>query len=224
MTSQSKRGMQPYSLSEEAIVSSKASPFRMPELPQDQAETLLRRMAGGDESALAALYKRWADRVCSVAFWFLQDPDEAADVVGETFWQAWRSAAEYDSTRASGATWLLMIARSRALDRVRAGRRRSAWTTARPTVDTLLEQLEAAQGEMPETVPELSEIRALVALRLKALPAEQREAVELAFFGGLSHAEIAEQTAQPLGTIKTRIRLAMKKLREGLASLRKDDQ
>jgi RNA polymerase sigma-70 factor, ECF subfamily len=221
---QSNRGMQPYSMTEEAIVPSKDSPSRLPRDPQDHAQTLLLRMAGGDESALASLYDGWAERVYSVAFWFLQDPDDAADVVGETFWQAWRSAGEYDSARAAGTTWLLMIARSRALDRVRAGRRRIAWTTARPTVDTLLEQIAAVQGEMPDAVPELSESRALIAVRLKALPAEQREVVEMAFFAGLSHSEIAEKTAQPLGTVKTRIRLAMKKLREGLASLRKDDR
>jgi RNA polymerase sigma-70 factor, ECF subfamily len=191
---------------------------------QDPARPLIRRMARGDELALAALYDGWAERVYSVAYWFLQDADEAADVVGETFWQAWRSAAAYDGARATGTTWLVMIARSRALDRVRARGRRTGWTTARATVEALLEQIDSGRSEPPDGSPESSELGSAVASALRALPNEQREAVQLAFFGGLSHAEIAEQTGQPLGTIKTRIRLAMKKLRQGLASLREDNQ
>ena len=205
------------------MVPPKGSTSSQSDVRQDVARALLRRIARGDEPALAALYDGWAERVYSVAYWFLQDADEAADVVGETFWQAWRSAAEYDGARSAGTTWLVMIARSRALDRVRARRRRGDWMTARPTVEALLEQMDSGRSQ-PDAGPESSELRSAVASALRALPTEQREAVELAFFGGLSHAEIAEETAQPLGTIKTRIRLAMKKLREGLASLREDDE
>jgi RNA polymerase sigma-70 factor, ECF subfamily len=218
---QSNRGMQPYSMTDEEMLPPEGS--SQSDVRGDAARALLRRMARGDELALAALYEGWAERVYSVAYWFLQDADDAADVVGETFWQAWRTAAEYDGARSAGTTWLVMIARSRALDRVRARRRRGEWTAARRTVEALLEQMDSGQTQPPDGA-ESSELRSAVASALRALPDEQREAVELAFLGGLSHAEIAEETAQPLGTIKTRIRLAMKKLREGLASLREEDE
>ncbi len=185
----------------------------------DPDAALLRRMADGDESALAALYDRWVERVHTVAYWILQDTDEAEDVVEETFWQAWRSAARYDGARSAGSTWLVMIARSRALDRLRAQRRREDWTAATSTAGALLD--EAMAGEPGTTaVPERGEHSAVLAEAIGALPSEQRQALELAFFGGLSHSEIAAQTAQPLGTVKTRIRLAMEKLRQRLGFLR----
>jgi RNA polymerase sigma-70 factor (ECF subfamily) len=176
-------------------------------------------MADGDESALAALYDRWVERVHTVAFWILKDSDEAEDVVEETFWQAWRTAARYDGGRSAASTWLVMIARSRALDRLRAERRRSDWTASSSTAGTLLDQ-EVARETDATTSPEQGEHSVVLAEAIGALPVEQRQALELAFFGGLSHSEIADQTAQPLGTVKTRIRLAMEKLRQRLGFLR----
>ena len=185
----------------------------------DPDAALLRRMADGDELALAALYDRWVERVHTVAYWILKDTDEAEDVVEETFWQAWRTAARYDGTRSAGSTWLVMIARSRALDRLRAQRRREDWTAATSTAGALLD--EAMAGEPDTTaVPEHGEHSTALAEAIGALPSEQRQAIEMAFFGGLSHSEIAAQTAQPLGTVKTRIRLAMEKLRQRLGFLR----
>ena len=181
----------------------------------DADAALLRRMADGDDSALAALYDRWVDRVHTVAYWILKDADEAEDVVEETFWQAWRSAARYDGARSGGSTWLVMIARSRALDRLRAQRRRADWTAAPSTAGALLDEAMARESGAT-ALPEQAEHWALLVEAIGALPAEQREALELAFFGGLSHSEIAAQTAQPLGTVKTRIRLAMEKLRQRL--------
>ncbi len=182
-------------------------------------------MAEGDESALAALYGKWGPRVHTVAFWILQDADEAEDVVEETFWQAWRSAANYDGRRAASSTWLMMIARSRAIDRLRCLRRRAGWLAAPSTMNALLAgsvgdgaSLPNGQADQPEGIefdPEL-------AAALAALPPEQWEVVQMAFCGGLSHAEIAARTAQPLGTVKTRIRLAMQKLRQRLAFPRKE--
>jgi RNA polymerase sigma-70 factor, ECF subfamily len=176
-------------------------------------------MADGDESALAALYDRWVDRVHTVAFWILKDSDEAEDVVEETFWQAWRNAARYDRTRSAASTWLVMIARSRALDRLRAERRRADWTASPAAMGVLLDEAEERE---PDTVtrPGRSEHSAALSEAIGALPLEQRQALELAFFGGLSHSEIADRTAQPLGTVKTRIRLAMEKLRQRLGFLR----
>jgi RNA polymerase sigma-70 factor, ECF subfamily len=181
-------------------------------VPEDLDYLLLHRMADGDESALAPLYDRWSRRVYTIAVWILKDPDDAEDVVEETFWQAWRTAGQFDRARASVATWLTMIARSRALDRLRGQRRRIERTAE--AVNRLMEDREGASGAPPagatlESSPRLAEA-------LNALPAEQREALQLAFFSGLSHSEIAAHTAQPLGTVKTRIRTAIEKLRQAL--------
>src|SRR4051812_21116770 len=170
----------------------------------DQAPLLLHRMADGDESALAALYDQWSGKVHTLAFWILQDSDDAEDVVEETFWQVWRTAGQFDPGRASAAGWLMMIARTRALDRLRAQRRRVVRTVASAS-----DFSEALQPDPIECEPKLAEA-------LGALPTEQREALQLAFFGGLSHSEIAARTAEPLGTVKTRIRLAVEKLRQSL--------
>jgi RNA polymerase sigma-70 factor, ECF subfamily len=174
-------------------------------------------MADGDESALAALYDQWSQRVHSIAFWILKDSDDAEDVVEETFWQAWRTAGQFDRGRGSASSWLLMIARSRALDHFRAHRRRVE-RTAMATTTTLAEL--SAGGRPAGLQPELTEPSAGLTEALDALPTEQRDALQLAFFAGLSHSEIAAQTGQPLGTIKTRIRMAMEKLRQKLDSLR----
>jgi RNA polymerase sigma-70 factor, ECF subfamily len=180
---------------------------------------LLLRMADGDETAFSALYDRWADRVHTVAIWILKDPDEAEDVVEETFWQVWRTAARYDVTRSACATWIMLIARSRALDRLRAQRRRAEWTSAPSTAGALLELSTSAETDATSH-GESVEQATLLAAAIGALPPEQQEALKLAYFTGLSHSEIATQTAQPLGTVKTRIRLAMNKLRQHLGFLR----
>ncbi len=187
---------------------------------EDTDRALLRRLAAGEEAALGSLYDQWAERVHALAFWMLNDADEAEDVVEETFWQVWRTAARYDGTRSSASTWLMMIARSRALDRLRGRRRRADWTAAPATVSALQDQVGNAPPEMPGLALERAEQQHRVAVALNALPPDQRSALELAYFEGLSHGEIAERTSLPLGTVKTRIRLAMQKLRQGLDSLR----
>ncbi len=181
-------------------------------------------MADGDEAALALLYDQWSQRVHNLAFWILKDGDEAEDVVEETFWQAWRTASRYDERRGGASTWLLMIARSRALDRLRARRRLVDWTASPATTSAFLDLAGAAKPEAPDDRSETAERQLTVAAALGALPLEQRQALELAFFGGLSHSEIAAHMAEPLGTVKTRIRLAMQKLRQLLKPLREDDR
>jgi RNA polymerase sigma-70 factor, ECF subfamily len=180
--------------------------------------TLLRRMSEGDERALGALYDRWSSAVHSLVLHIVRDRDEAEDVVEETFWQAWRQAARYEPARGTVATWLLTIARSRALDRLRAVRR------SREDAEPVPPELDVATGPTadPAGYTEAAERRARVVAALEALPREQREALELAYFGGLSQTEIAAQTGQPLGTVKTRMRLALQKLRVQLASLREE--
>jgi RNA polymerase sigma-70 factor (ECF subfamily) len=189
----------------------------------DQDSALLRRMADGDEAALGTLYDRWAERVHALAFWILKDADEAEDVVEETFWQVWRTAGSYDGKRSAGFTWLMIIARSRALDRLRSRRRRADWTAAPATASALRDQAGTPPAELPGSQLKKTDRRSELASALGALPPEQRTALEMAYFQGLSHVEIAAQTSQPLGTVKTRIRLAMQKLRERLAFLREED-
>ena len=190
----------------------------------DDDDALVTRVAGGDEHALGGLYDRWSPLVFSVCVHILGDDDEAEEAVEETFWQAWRQAERYDVTRGAVATWLTTIARSRALDRLRASRRRQEETmshlseTKRAAVDAT-----TRRGDDPARSAEVAERRVLVRQALLALPLEQREVLELAYFRGLSQTEIAEHTGQPLGTVKTRVRLAMEKLRDRLGILRERD-
>ncbi len=179
--------------------------------------SLLQRMSAGDEQALGVLYDRWHAYVHAIVVRILQRPDEADDVVEEVFWQAWRQAGRFDPARGSAQTWLLTIARSRALDRVRAVKRRREEPLDGEGTAPIFEA--AAEGD-PGLDAEASERRTIVLAALSDLPPEQREALELGYFSGLSQSEIAERTGQPLGTIKTRTRLAMQKLRGRLQMLR----
>lgn len=187
--------------------------------------SLIDRMRAGDEAALSEFYGRWFPVVSSLISRILKSADDVEDVVEETFWQAWRQANRFVADRGSVQTWILTIARSRALDRLRA--------TRRLREDTIDEGSSAESGVSSGGAPlpsssdpsldaEHAERRVLVVAALNELPREQREALELGYFGGLSQSEIAERTGQPLGTVKTRMRLAMLKLRDRLAPLRED--
>ena len=188
--------------------------------PPKDDHALVRRMAAGDESALGTLYDRYSPLLHSVVLRIVGDPDDAEEVLEDAFWQAWRQAGRYEESRGGLSTWLVMIARSRAVDRVRARRRfrEERWdelpdAPADPADESAPSPFDAAGSD---------ELRRIVGRALAALPAEQRQAVELAYFRGLSQTEIAEATGQPLGTVKTRARLALQKLREALVTLRED--
>lgn len=131
----------------------------------------------------------------------------------ETFWQAWRKASSYEPSCGAVSTWLLTIGRRRALDRIRVKRRHKEELIGR---DRILANM-ASPGQDPSQDAEGSELRMHVATALRELPAEQREVLELGYFNGLSQTEIADVTGQPLGTVKTRMRLGMQKLREPLS-------
>jgi RNA polymerase sigma-70 factor (ECF subfamily) len=172
----------------------------------------LERMARGNHEALGELYDRHARAIYSLALRILQDQGEAEDIVQDVFSQAWRQAARYDEARGNVAAWLLNVTRSRAIDRLRSRRARpdqrgedqvpADIAAEAPAADVLL--LSAEQ---------VARVRAALAM----LPLLQRAAIELAYYEGLTHAEIAERLEQPLGTVKTRIRLAIGKLRDTLA-------
>ena len=186
---------------------------------EDDAE-LLRRMAAGDEAALGALYDRWSPLVHSVVLRVVNDADDAEELVEETFWQAWRQAGRYDASRGAISGWLVVMARSRALDRVRLRGWQRAGAAASMDVDSVPEPVIDVGG--PLEAAALDETRRLVRAALERLPAEQRETVEMAYFRGMSQTEIAAATGQPLGTVKTRARLALQKLREALSVLREE--
>ena len=186
-------------------------------VPDDAA--LLRRMGEGDEQALGLFYDRWQPLVHGVVLRVLRQRDDVEGVVEEAFWQAWRQAGRYEAGRGSVQTWLLTIARSRALDKVRALRRLREDPMENDRGETVVRL--AAEGD-PAMSTEAAERRSIVLAALAELPAEQRQALELGYFGGLSQTEIAERTGQPLGTIKTRMRLAMQKLRGRLQVLREE--
>lgn len=172
---------------------------------------LIHALAAGDEQALARLYDAYGAIVYSLALRITGTPADAEDVTQEVFMQAWRSASTFDASRGNPAAWLLMIARTRALDRLRRDRRRPAELTEPSAFDRIPNALPGV-----DVVAATNETVARARVALAALPAEQREAVELAYFEGLTHSEIASRTAQPLGTVKTRIRTAMQQLRAAL--------
>ena len=172
---------------------------------------LVRRMAAREEPALAELYDRFAPLLAAIARRILGPGPEAEEVLQESFLQAWLQADRYDATRSSVSTWLVLVARSRALDRLRSRRSRDRATTAADAEPRARHESSAAEANVLH-----AERRRRVQEALAELPREQRQVLELAFYEGLSQTEIAGRTGAPLGTVKTRALLGMKKLRQTL--------
>lgn len=173
---------------------------------------LIARMRERDVAALAELYDRHARAAYSLACRIVGSPAEAEDVVQEAFLQVWQQAGRFDGTRASVLGWLLMITRSRALDRLRVASGRSRWESSVERLEHLSGSSEWSTDRVLIRAEREHEIRRLC----HRLPAIQRLVVELAFYEGLTHLEIAAVLCQPLGTVKTRMRLALQKMRESL--------
>jgi RNA polymerase sigma-70 factor (ECF subfamily) len=171
---------------------------------QDDSE-LARKVAARDRTAFLALYDRYAARVYGLCLRMLQEPSAAEEVSQETFLKLWSRAGQFDPRRGALLSWLLTIARRSALDRLRREARRPLYQPA--DVEELFEQIADPSSETEE-----ARWRSL-RLALQQLPREQRAAIELAYYQGLSHREIAEFLDTPLGTVKTRIRLGMQRLR-----------
>ncbi len=176
----------------------------LPLSAQDDA-ALLTLVQKGDESAMASLFDRYSKVVYSVALRVLRDPASAEDVLQEIFLQVWRNPDGFIATRGSLGGWLAVVSRNRSID---ALRRR------RPTeqVDEML--LPSSYNLVDEAVRSGMMDKARVVIH--KLPTEQRKTLEMAFFDGLTHSEIAEMTGDPLGTVKTRIRSALLTLRKAL--------
>lgn len=189
-------------------------------LSQEEEGSLLQRLLGRDERALGELYDHLAPWVLGVAVRILHDPDEAEEVLGNVFEQVWTRIHLHDPQRGPLVPWVLSIARNRSVDILR--RRRRWWRKTER-----VEREWVASGEALELAPDTAEaavpgwpVHRAVHQALASLPAEQRRAVLLAYFEGLSHVEIAHRTGDPLGTVKTRLRLAHRKLEDQLGHLR----
>ena len=179
-------------------------------------ELLVGRLSGRDLEAFEALYDRYADLVFSVALRVVGDRHVAEDVMQEVYLQLWRRPEQFDATRGTFRTWLLSVARNRSIDEQRAVARRLRHSA--PPVRAGEEEAieDSDQRGDPAAATVFADERAAVKAALATIPNEQRIAIELGYFGGLTQQEIAVRLSQPLGTIKTRIRLGMQKLRAAL--------
>jgi RNA polymerase sigma-70 factor, ECF subfamily len=168
------------------------------------------RLAGGDLGALDLLYEQYGAMAFSIAYRITGDRSAAEDVVQDAFLGAWRNAGRYADARGTVRTWLLSIVHHRAIDTIRR---------RRPTIE-----LPDAEAILPDTLTlpdawgdvELRLDREAVRIALTSISAVQREAIELAYFGGLTQAEIAERTGVPLGTVKGRLRLGLQGMRAAM--------
>jgi RNA polymerase sigma-70 factor, ECF subfamily len=180
---------------------------------------LIARIAQGDQMALATLYDETSPLVYSLALRILRDQYAAEDVTIDVYTQVHGQASRYDPSRGNPSTWLLTLTRSRAIDRLRVENLR------RGREEPLAEAPELASLAVdPEECSVTTEVRHIVQRGLAMLPPEQREVIEIAYYAGLSHSEIAAQLGQPLGTVKTRIRSGMMLLREHLRPLLAETQ
>ncbi len=179
-------------------------------------EALFARVAARDQEALACLHDRYGGVLLAVAVRIVRDRAEAEEILTDVLLHAWRHAAAFDPARGSAAGWLVMLCRSRAIDRLRSRARRESARAA-----LALGRTDAPGAEPPAGDPERSAEVALKRRRIRAalsdLTDRQREAIDLAYYGGLSHTEIAAKMGEPLGTVKTWIRQGLVKLRDSLA-------
>jgi RNA polymerase sigma-70 factor (ECF subfamily) len=174
----------------------------------DAPVALLARIAQGDREAFGRFYDAFAPLALGLIRKILRDPAASEEVVQEVFWQIWQEAARYDPRRGSPEAWVVMRAKTRAIDRLRAIRRREKTFVA--PVDESVARSTEAPAENPGVA---AETRGLVRSALDSLPESQRRVVELAFFEGLTQSEIASRLGEPLGTVKTRARLGLERLR-----------
>lgn len=179
-------------------------------LPREQLWLeYVRAAAAGDESAFTALYDETSPLVYGLAMRMLANVQDAEEVTLDVYGQVWRTARTFSEDRGTVTAWLMTLARSRSLDRIRSRASRQG------PLEPLPEQFELPSlSADPEEVSAAAQQRQIVLNALNQLPPEQRRALELAYFHGFSHSELAERLGEPLGTVKTRIRLGMLKLRE----------
>lgn len=181
-------------------------------LQHEPDSALIGRMMAGDEAALSALYDRYAAMLFGMLARILRDQQAAEEVLQDLFLQLWRNAAQFDATRGSLPAWLMVIGRNRAISRLRGRRDREVLEEEE---GDFANAFASSQNIEDETVR--AELARNISAALAQLPVEQRQAVELAYFEGMTQSEIASRTGIPLGTVKTRVRTAMQTLRQILA-------
>jgi len=187
---------------------------------QTSDSALVAQAAAGDERALGELYDRYGGMAFSLACAIVVEHADAEEVVADAYAQVWRSASGFEPSRGSVAAWLATIVRTRALDLVRSRKRRARVLEEAAVVTDEGETLVLAPtAESPDRGAELTETSIIVRRSLAELPPPQRKVIELAYFGGLSQSEIAAHLSEPLGTVKTRMRAGMEKLRQALRPL-----
>lgn len=187
-------------------------------LPSDA--DLIAAIADGEVAALERLYDRYGALVYSVCIRILRDAQLAEDVVQEVYLRIWRQPTSFDPERGRFVSWLMSVSRNRALDELRRRTRRYAGEEREDA--SVPEPRATDRLDDPEVGVELAELREVVREAMTRLPPVQRRAIELAYFGGLTQQEIADLTGDPLGTVKTRMRLGMRKLRDALAGFAGD--
>jgi RNA polymerase sigma-70 factor (ECF subfamily) len=176
--------------------------------------TLLARIVKGDQQAFSQLYDHSSTLLYTLALRILGNREEAAELLQDVYLEIWRKVARYDVGRGTPVAWLVTLTRSRAIDRVRA--RAARRQQSKDTLDGAAAARVPDFGPSPFETQAEQELRLLVGQALGALPPAQQQAIELAYYEGLSHMEIATRLNQPLGTVKTRIKLGMSKLRDTL--------
>ena len=188
------------------------NPARMRLSPNQPSLTseLLARVGKGDVEAFAQCYEQSSSVLFTLALRILNNRDEASELLQDVYIEAWRKAGSFDPKRGSPMAWLITLTRSRAIDRLRGSASRGR---------NLTDSIEETSDDLPSALPDpldthaLEELRMLVMEAFNDLPVPQQEAIELAFYGGLTHAEIAAKLDKPIGTVKTRIKLGMNMLR-----------
>jgi RNA polymerase sigma-70 factor, ECF subfamily len=180
--------------------------------------TLVARVARGEEEALGQLYDRFGQAVYSLCLRVVRDGATAEELTQEVFVRLWRSAASFELARGQVSTWLLRIAHNLALNELRRRQSRPVVASAADWEVASAELADTSGASDPSLVADLRERAEMVHQALRQLPVPQRQAIELAFFGGLSQTEVAAALGAPLGTVKSRIRLGMQRLRELLVA------
>ena len=176
--------------------------------------TLLARVVKGDQQAFSQLYDHSSTLLFTLAVRILGNHEEASDLLQDVYLEVWRKVSRYDVGRGTPIAWLVTLTKSRAIDRLRARAARGYRATNSLEVGNASQVADPGPNSLETQADQ--ELRFVVGAAMVGLPQAQQQAIELAYYEGLSHAEIAERLNQPLGTVKTRIKLGMSKLRDGL--------
>ena len=198
-----------------ALLDRVSEPAPIERTEADHDVELLRRVANQDRDAFAEFYDRHSTLVFSVACKILNDQTDAEDVVQETFIQIWEKAARFDAKLGKAASWAATMARNKAVDRIRSSQRRTRLAEEAGAETVIANECDATVNEAAHGHDRAQ----LIQTAIVTLPAEQRQAIEMAYFSGLTQNEISEKLKQPLGTIKARIRRGLLKLRDQLEGL-----